>query len=106
HDASCADIDGTRAVILGTGPIGCEIARLCKAFGMRVEGIRRSRDPVEGFDAVHAYADLPDVVGDADWLIAACPLTDETRHLINAELLARLPRRARVINIGRGAVMD
>lgn len=106
HEVSCADMDGGKAVILGTGPIGREIALLCKAFGMRTVGIRRSRVPVDGFDEVHSYADLPDVIGDAAWLIAACPLTDETRHLIDARLLARLPAYARVVNISRGAVMD
>jgi phosphoglycerate dehydrogenase-like enzyme len=42
----------------------------------------------------------------ADWLILACPLTEETRGLVDAELLARLPKTARLINIGRGEVVD
>jgi phosphoglycerate dehydrogenase-like enzyme len=42
----------------------------------------------------------------ADWLVVACPLTSETRGWIDADRLARLPRRARVVNIARGEIVD
>lgn len=106
HDESCDDLDGSRVVVVGLGSIGREIARLCKAFGMHVVGVRRNATPMPECDEVHAQHDLANLLHDADWLVLACPLTPDTRHLVNAQMLARLPAHARLINVGRGAVVD
>jgi D-2-hydroxyacid dehydrogenase (NADP+) len=102
-----ADLQGQVAVIVGLGKIGAEIARLARALGLRVvavrRGPRREDDPV---DELHPPAALPGLLGRCDWLIVACPLTPETRGLIDADSLARLPRGARLINIARGEVVD
>ena len=100
------DLPGQVALILGLGQIGREIARLAQALGMHVIGARRSPrradDPV---DELHAPEALDTLLARADFLIVACPLTPETRGLVDAARLARLPRGARVINVGRGEIV-
>jgi len=99
------DLDGTTATIIGMGPIGQEIARLCQALGMHTVGVRRSSLATPHCDETLATSQLSAALPRTDWLIVACPLTDETRHLINRERLAQLPSHACVINISRGAVI-
>ena len=101
------DLAGQTAVIVGLGHIGKEIARLARALGLKVIGIRRSAlasgDPV---DELWPPSRLAEIAPRADWLILACPLTEQTRGMVDAALLARLPRNARVINIARGEIVD
>ena len=100
------DLRGQTAVVLGVGHIGAEFARLARAFGVRVIGVRRSgRKPDDPVDELHAPHDLPELLPRADWLVIACPLTRETRGLIDAGLIARLPEGARVINVARGEIV-
>ena len=102
-----ADLRGQTALVMGLGHIGKEIARLARALGLHVIGVRRSgpraNDPI---DELHAPGELHDLLPRAHWLIIACPLTPETRGLIGAAALARLPKGARIINIARGEVVD
>jgi phosphoglycerate dehydrogenase-like enzyme len=100
------DLRGQTAVVLGLGHIGTEIARLAQALGLRVIGVRRSprraEDPV---DELHPPAALPGLLPRCDWLIIACPLTPETHGLVDARLIAALPRGARIINVARGEIV-
>ncbi len=98
---------GQQVLVVGTGPIGQEVGRLCQAFGMRSLGARRSPEAglPPGFDEVCAYRDLARLLPRADWLVLACPLTDETRYLIDARALALLPEGAGLINVARGNVV-
>jgi phosphoglycerate dehydrogenase-like enzyme len=100
-------LDGQRALIVGTGPIGQEIARLCTALGLTTLGVRRASDgtPPPHFGSAHPFAALHDLLPVADWLILACPLTETTRGLIDAVTLARLPPGAHLINVARGPVV-
>lgn len=88
-------LSGTRAVILGYGRIGRTIGAKLEALGVRVTGIRR-RNVVE----------LGAAVRTADWLIAALPGDTGTDNLIGPKLIAKLPRRCVVVNIGRGNAID
>jgi phosphoglycerate dehydrogenase-like enzyme len=101
------DLRGQTAVIVGLGHIGREIARLARALGLKVVGVRRSArtadDPV---DELHPPERLAELLPRADWLVFACPLTPETRGLLNAAMLARLPAHAYLINIARGEIVD
>lgn len=100
------DLAEQTAVIVGLGRIGSEIARLARALGLKVLGVRRSPlragDPV---DELHEPAALRGLLARCDWLVIACPLTAETRGLVDADLLAALPRGARLINIARGEIV-
>ena len=106
-DDSPRDLGGQTAVIIGIGHIGREIARLAQALGLTVLGVRRSAatsgEPVH---EMHSRERLDAILPRADWLVIACPLTAETRGLIDAQALARLPKGARVINIARGEIID
>jgi phosphoglycerate dehydrogenase-like enzyme len=106
-DQTPRDLRGQVMVVVGLGSIGKHIARLAKAFEMHVIGIRRSPrrddDPV---DELHPPAALLDVLPRCDWLVVATPLTPETERMIGAREFAALPRGARFLNVGRGAVVD
>lgn len=100
------NLAGSRALVVGTGSIGRETARLLTALGVEVRGAgshARSGDP--DFGDVLDSAELPRLVGDIDWLIDIAPLTPATTGLIDAEVLAALPPHARLINVGRGATV-
>lgn len=101
------DLKGQTALILGLGSIGNEIARLARTLGLRVIGVRRSGGkPGDQVDELHPVTALDELLPRAEWLIVSCPLTLETRGMIAAPLLAKLPTGARVINISRGEIID
>jgi phosphoglycerate dehydrogenase-like enzyme len=94
-------------VVYGMGSIGGEIARLASAVGMRVIGVRRKAGPAEpGIDRVVAADRLADVVGEADYLAIAAPLTSATRGAISREVISRMKPTAWIMNIARGAIVD
>ena len=103
-ERSPRDLKGQCAVIVGLGPIGRNIARLLKALEMRTFGVRRSAEAVPNCDKVVAYADLPGVLPEADWLILCCPASPVTRGIANAGVFAALPKGAHFINVSRGEI--
>lgn len=95
---------GSRALVVGTGAIGREIARLLRAVGMEVRGVgRTAREGDPDFGRVVASTDLAGEVGWCDHLVNAAPLTPSTTGLIDAEVLAAMRPSAHLVNIGRGA---
>jgi D-2-hydroxyacid dehydrogenase (NADP+) len=101
------DLGGQRMLVLGAGQIGNEIARLARVLGLHVTGVRRSPGTTaDAFDALYPPARLAALLPDTDWLVIACPLTAETRGMVDAGLIAKLPRGARIINIARGEIID
>ena len=94
------------AGILGFGTIGCEIARLCKAFGMRVVGLRRSPELPADVDGVYHPSEIGAFIGQSDFLIVALPQTPETERLIGESELAAMKPDAVLINIARGSIID
>lgn len=99
------DIEGSHALVVGTGPIGQAIARILRAMNVQVTGMRRSTHPVPGFDRIVAFSETDGVLERSDWVFLACPLTDQTRGLVNEAFLARLPDHAHLINVARGEVI-
>lgn len=98
------ELGGKTLLIVGLGRIGGRLAQLAKAFDMRVVGFRR--DPATGAgaaDSVHALPALAEILPSADFVALTCPLTDETRGLIDAAALKLLPPGACVVNCARGA---
>jgi phosphoglycerate dehydrogenase-like enzyme len=100
------EVGQTRWLIVGFGNIGREIARRAKAFGADVEAVRRSASPEGLADAVSTIADLPRTLPDADVVVLACALNDETRNLADADFFAAMKPGAILINIGRGGLVD
>ncbi|NCF30180.1 MAG: D-2-hydroxyacid dehydrogenase, partial [Gammaproteobacteria bacterium] len=98
---------GSRALIVGVGSIGREIARLLTRAGLHVEGVGRSaRAEDDDFVAVHGQEDLNAVLPEADYVVIVVPLTDETRGMFGAAQLRAMKPSARLINVARGTVLD
>jgi phosphoglycerate dehydrogenase-like enzyme len=95
------DLDGKRLLVLGAGDIGRRIAAALEVFGVQTTYVARTAR-----DGVHGVDELRSLVPEADILAVAMPLTDQTRGLVDAELLAALPDGAIVANIARGAIVD
>lgn len=98
-------VHGRRALIVGAGSIGREVAGLLGAVGMDVVGTARSEREDEHFRKVYAQDDLADLLPEADYVIITAPLTEQTRHLFDSELLERMKPSARLINVGRGPIV-
>lgn len=86
--------------LVGFGQIGREVARLAEAFGMHVVHTTRSGAGEPGL------VPLDELLATADVISLHCPLTDETRHLIDAAALARLKPTAVLVNAARGPIVD
>ncbi|EMY34395.1 phosphoglycerate dehydrogenase-like oxidoreductase [Arthrobacter crystallopoietes BAB-32] len=100
--ASLAD---RRVLLVGVGGIGAEIAKRLLPFEVELTRVgTQARDDDEGH--VHGADELVQLAGATDVMIVITPLTDATRGLINAEVLAALPDGALVVNVARGAVVD
>jgi phosphoglycerate dehydrogenase-like enzyme len=100
-------IQGQTALVVGTGSIGREIARLFRAVGMEVDGAGRTARPGDGhFDHIHSSRELAAVVHDYDYVVLAAPLTTESRGLVGAEVLTAMKPSALLINVGRGELVD
>jgi phosphoglycerate dehydrogenase-like enzyme len=101
------EIGGKTLLIVGLGRIGSRLARLARAFDMKTIGVKR--DATTGgaaVDEVVPTKDLAKVLPRADYVALTCPLTDETRGLIDARALAAMKPAAVLINVARGRVVD
>src|SRR6185503_19371600 len=89
-ERSPESLRGTTAVVVGTGDVGCHVARAFATLGCTIHGVSRSGsgDP-SGFSKVSPVTELPRVVPSADWLVLMIPLTAETDGLIDRDMLAR-----------------
>ena len=98
------ELDGLTMGILGFGRIGRAVGDLAQAFGMRVISAEspRSRDLPRGVSSVGLDA----LFSAADVVSLHCPLTDDTRHLVNASRLARMKPTAFLLNTSRGPLVD
>jgi phosphoglycerate dehydrogenase-like enzyme len=99
-------LGGRHALVAGTGPIGRAIARKLTAVGMTVAGlgrVARTTDPDLG--EVFPMSSLSDALPAADYLVLAAPLTDDTRGMVDAKVLAAMKPTARLINVGRGPLV-
>lgn len=99
------DLHGQTAVLVGWGPIAQALAPHLQLLGLRVVVVRRSHALAAPGVETLTVAELPAVLPRADWLLLCCPLTAETRGLIDAAALARLPAGAQLVNVARGEVV-
>ena len=91
--------------IVGTGAIGSAVARIAKAFGCKVIAYNRSEKPELVAEGI-TFTDLDTVVQEADILSLHVPLTEETRHVIDATRIDMMKDTAVLINTARGPVVD
>jgi len=92
--------------ILGLGAVGEEIARKCKAFGMTVYGVNRSKKQVDAVDRFFGLGGLLVVAREVDFLIIVVPLTPETRGMVGIEVISAMKPTSFLLNLARGAVVD
>ena len=92
-------------LIWGFGSIAARLAPLLSALGAQVTGVATVAGDRHGFPVISAF-DLPDHLPHTDVLISLLPATEQTRHAVDAGVLALLPSRAWVVNVGRGATLD
>jgi phosphoglycerate dehydrogenase-like enzyme len=100
-------LSGQRAVIVGVGSMGREIATLLNAVGVHVTGVgRRARtaDPV--FERIDAQSDLLRGVSVVEWVSGALPATPATEKMFNQAVFAAMAPTARFVNVGRGNAVD
>jgi D-3-phosphoglycerate dehydrogenase len=98
---------GKTIAVIGLGRIGRTVAHHCHAMGMKVLGY----DPFLSEEAaakenIELYRNVDDLITKCHFLTVHTPLTDETRGLINAERLAKMPKGVRIINCARGGIID
>ena len=95
-----------RVGILGLGELGGKVAQDLARLGYRVAGWSRRPRDIAGIRCLHGEAGLRELLPQTDVLFCVLPSTPETRHLLDAELLALLPADAALINAGRGSLID
>ncbi|MCA9880507.1 MAG: D-2-hydroxyacid dehydrogenase [Thermomicrobiales bacterium] len=104
------ELAGTTLAIIGPGRIGQEVARIGRAFRMRVVALGRNSDPARaaalGVDQLYAREQLPTMLAEADYLVLCAPHTPETDTIMSAAAFAALKPGAGLVNIGRGALVD
>ncbi|MFC5402635.1 D-2-hydroxyacid dehydrogenase [Cohnella soli] len=100
-----AEMNGGTVAIVGAGEIGREVARLSRAFDMRVIAVRRSGGTMPEADIVYESSRLDEALREADYVVNILPLTEETRHKFDAGRFAMMKSGAYFINVGRGATV-
>ncbi|XP_076945359.1 glyoxylate/hydroxypyruvate/pyruvate reductase 2KGR-like isoform X3 [Bidens hawaiensis] len=94
---------GKKVGIIGLGRIGTAIAKRAEAFNCPISYYSRSKKPESNYKYFPSVVEL---ASDCDILVVACPLTEETRHIINREVIDALGPTGYLINIGRGPHID
>jgi len=100
------DLRGKTVGIIGTGKIGSIFARIMRGFGSRLLGHDAFPSEALARELGLEYVDLDQLYAEADIISLNVPLTPSTRHIIDAESLARMKRGVMIINTGRGALID
>ncbi len=99
-------LPGKTACVVGTGTLGSGVAEVLGALGVRVTGVRRSAEPVPGFEEIYPTDELLEAVSEAEFVIVTVPLTDETRGLFDADAFGAMRDDAYFVNVARGGVVD
>ncbi len=99
-------VDEMTVLVVGLGGIGTECARRFHALGAQVWGTTRSGAPVEGVDRLIPLDELVSAVAEVDAIVVTLPGTDQTHHLIGAEVLSAVKPGVILASVGRGTVID
>ena len=103
---SWTEINGNTWLIVGFGSIGREIAKRAKPFGVDIVGARRSATDDPLADRIITMSNIHEVLPSADVVVIACPLSDETRGLVDKEFLDRMGNGSILVNVSRGPVVN
>lgn len=105
HAGLKLELHGKTVGIIGVGSIGKETAKIAKAFGMTVLGVRRSGKQEEFVDHMYNIDQLDIILPKCDYVVVTLPLTDETYHLFGAKQFRLMKPETFFINIGRGDIV-
>ena len=103
-DTSLTELAGKTMGIVGLGNIGRRVAQIALAFGMQVKAL--TSKSANQLPTGIQKSDLTELLSTADVLSLHCPLTEDTRHLVNDRTLAMMKPSAIVINTGRGPLVN
>ena len=101
-----ASLSGRRVLLVGYGDIGTTLAPVLRGLGAQVTIVARRARPQSADGPVHAVDDIDALLEAAEMLVLTVPSSAETVGLVSRERLARLPKGALVVNVGRGEVID
>lgn len=101
-DTPLIDLEGKTLGIIGYGTIGKRVAQIAQVFGMKVLIAEHQGKPPRNAD----YTTFDDVLAHSDVITLHCPLTENTKNLINPTTLAKMSKRPLIINVARGSVVD
>ena len=96
------DLHGKTVGIIGTGKIGRVFADICKGFGMNILTYDKYPNPNSGLN----YVELPELFEQSDIISLHCPLTEDTRHIINTASIAKMKKGVTILNTSRGGLID
>ncbi|WVZ16884.1 hypothetical protein V8G54_009866 [Vigna mungo] len=96
-------LKGKRVGIIGLGKIGTAVAKRLEAFGCRMMYNSKNEKP---FVSYPFYSNVVELAGDSDVLVLCCALNEETRHIVNREVMLALGKDGFIVNVGRGALID
>jgi len=100
------EVSRTHWLILGYGPIGQALAARVKPFGAAVSVVRRTPRADDNVDRVGTTADLARLLPEADVVVLACSLNDDTRDLAGTRFFSQMKEGALLVNVARGALVD
>lgn len=96
------DLHGKTVGIIGTGKIGKVFANICRGFGMDI----LAYDPFPDEKAGFTYVDLPELFAKSDIISLHCPLTEDTKHIINRDSIAMMKKGVTIVNTSRGGLIE
>ncbi len=97
---------GKTLLVVGCGAIGSEVARLSRSLEMKTVGVSRSFRSPGYFDERRQLSELKDVIGSADAVVIALPLTSFTEEIFDKEMLSRTRESVVIVNVGRGELVE
>lgn len=99
-------VQNKTVLVVGVGAIGLEVGRLCSAVGMRTIGVRRTPADTEHFEEIVGADQINTAISRADYVVLCCPLTSETRGLMNSERFSLMRPTSLLVNVARGEVVE
>jgi phosphoglycerate dehydrogenase-like enzyme len=100
------ELHGKTLGIVGVGAIGTRVAELAEPFGMEIIGTTRTPTDIEPVDELLPAEEYHDLLLRSDYVVLACPLTEDTENMIGRQELRLLDRDGILVNVARGGVVD
>lgn len=100
------ELSGKNVCIVGCGSVGTECAKRFKAFGCEIIGIDLFPREDINYDQMANLEKFEEVLPDTDVLVLTLPLTEQTKHILDSNMIAHLKESAVLVNIARGAIID